>query len=108
LARRLFQVGNGDASASQVVLASAPAVFDDATPMPKEKRLIDLCRAVIPNGRRVLVYRGWFRYQRPAENPSGAIAPQKKQPGHVSAQAAGFKTICWCGWQDSNPRPLGS
>jgi superfamily II DNA or RNA helicase len=38
------------------VLASAPAMFDDVTPMPKERRLIELCREAKRAGRRTLVY----------------------------------------------------
>lgn len=38
------------------VLASAPALFDDATPMPKEKKLLELCREAKRAGRRTLVY----------------------------------------------------
>lgn len=38
------------------LLASVPAVFDDATPTPKEERLIELCREARRAGRRVLVY----------------------------------------------------
>ena len=38
------------------VLASAPALFDEATVMPKERNLIELCRQAKRNGRRVLVY----------------------------------------------------
>ncbi|MCB1733693.1 MAG: DEAD/DEAH box helicase [Gammaproteobacteria bacterium] len=38
------------------ILAKAPALFDDATPTPKEEALIDLCREEKANGRRVLVY----------------------------------------------------
>jgi Type III restriction enzyme, res subunit len=40
----------------KVVLASTPAIFDEATPMPKEDRLIGLCRDALQHGRRVLVY----------------------------------------------------
>jgi hypothetical protein len=40
----------------KVVLASAPAVFDDLTPMPKELKMIELCRHAKAAGRRTLVY----------------------------------------------------
>lgn len=39
-----------------VLLASAPALFDSVTPMPKEKRLLELCRQARKVGRKVLVY----------------------------------------------------
>nr|WP_236580340.1 SNF2-related protein [Rubrivivax sp. A210] len=38
------------------VLASAPALFDDITAMPKEIKMIDLCRQAKKAGRRTLVY----------------------------------------------------
>lgn len=38
------------------VLATAPALFDDVTPMPKEARMIELCRQAKKAGRRTLVY----------------------------------------------------
>lgn len=38
------------------VLASAPALFDEVTAMPKEARMIDLCRQAKKAGRRTLVY----------------------------------------------------
>lgn len=40
----------------RTVLASAPALFDDITPMPKESKLIELCRQAKRAGRRTLVY----------------------------------------------------
>ncbi len=38
------------------VLASAPALFDDTTAMPKELKMIELCRQAKRAGRRTLVY----------------------------------------------------
>lgn len=38
------------------VLATAPALFDDVTPMPKELKMIELCRQAKKAGRRTLVY----------------------------------------------------
>lgn len=38
------------------VLASAPAMFDEVTPMPKELKMIELCRQAKRAGRRTLVY----------------------------------------------------
>ena len=38
------------------LLASAPALFDDVTPTPKELMLLELCRTAKRAGRRVLVY----------------------------------------------------
>ena len=38
------------------VLASVPALFDEVTPMPKEARMIELCRQAKKAGRRTLVY----------------------------------------------------
>lgn len=38
------------------VLATAPALFDDVTPMPKEAKMIELCRQANKAGRRTLVY----------------------------------------------------
>jgi SNF2 family DNA or RNA helicase len=40
----------------RLVLASAPALFDEATAMPKELKLLELCREAKRSGRRVLVY----------------------------------------------------
>jgi hypothetical protein len=40
----------------KTVLASAPALFDELSAMPKERKLIDLCRQAKRAGRRVLVY----------------------------------------------------
>ena len=40
----------------RVVLATAPALFDETTPMPKERRMLNLCRANKRAGRRTLVY----------------------------------------------------
>jgi len=38
------------------VLASAPALFGDLEPMPKEQRMLELCREAKKAGRRTLVY----------------------------------------------------
>ncbi|MFZ5547070.1 MAG: SNF2-related protein [Pseudomonadota bacterium] len=38
------------------VLAGAPALFDELTAMPKERKLLELCRQAKRAGRRVLVY----------------------------------------------------
>jgi hypothetical protein len=38
------------------VLASAPALFDEVTPMPKELKMIEICRQAKLVGRRTLVY----------------------------------------------------
>lgn len=38
------------------VLASAPALFDEITPMPKELAMIELCRKAKSAGRKTLVY----------------------------------------------------
>jgi hypothetical protein len=38
------------------VLASAPALFDEITPMPKELEMIELCRKAKALGRKTLVY----------------------------------------------------
>ncbi len=40
----------------KAVLATAPALFDDSTPMPKELRLLDICRKAKRDGRKTLVY----------------------------------------------------
>ena len=40
----------------RLVLASAPALFDETTPMPKEQRMLQLCREAKRAGRRTLVY----------------------------------------------------
>ncbi|MGM9489623.1 SNF2-related protein [Ideonella sp. YS5] len=40
----------------KTLLASAPALFDELTPMPKECQLIELCRQAKQAGRRTLVY----------------------------------------------------
>lgn len=40
----------------KTTLASVPALFDDLTPMPKERKLLALCREAKRAGRRTLVY----------------------------------------------------
>lgn len=40
----------------RVMLASAPALYSDADPMPKERELLKLCQQERSQGRRVLVY----------------------------------------------------
>ncbi len=40
----------------RTVLASAPALFGDLEPMPKEQRMLELCREAKKAGRRTLVY----------------------------------------------------
>ena len=40
----------------KTVLATAPALFDDSTPMPKELKLLDICREAKRDGRKTLVY----------------------------------------------------
>ena len=51
--------------------------------------------------------------KREQEDLTGNASPPKvpgkeKRPERQGVQAVDLELIIWCGWQDSNPRPLGS